>query len=249
MSKSKDPAVLFYTADFLVGVQGLTMEERGQYITLLCLQHQQGHLSEKTMALAVGTLSEDVKSKFLIDENGLFYQERMDEESEKREAYLLRQYNNGIKGGRPKKPRDIPEETHRLTQTKPKRNPTHNPNETTRVENENDNENVNKDIIHYLNSKLGTKYKHSAEYINRHINARLNEGYTLEDFKIVIDKKYKEWNGTEFAKFLRPETLFGTKFSNYLNQLDAEVRKAKYTSFSTDDALERALQRTYEEDI
>ena len=86
MAKNKDPAVMFYTADFLVGIQGLTMEERGQYITLLCLQHQQGHLSEKTMLLTVGNLSEDVKAKFLKDENGLYYQLRMDEETEKREA-------------------------------------------------------------------------------------------------------------------------------------------------------------------
>ena len=249
MPKNKDPAVLFYTADFLVGVQGLTMEERGQYITLLCLQHQQGHLSEKAITLAIGKASEDVLAKFEIDENGLLYQHRMDEESEKREAYLLRQYNNGIKGGRPKNPRDNPEETHRLTQTKPKQNPTHNPNETTRVENDNENENINKDIIHYLNTKLGTKYKASAEYVKKHINARLNEGYTLEDFKTVIDKKFKEWSGTEFAKFLRPETLFGTKFSTYLNQLGTEVQEARYTSFSADDAFERALERSYEEDI
>jgi uncharacterized phage protein (TIGR02220 family) len=115
------------------------------------------------------------------------------------------------------------------------------------MENENDNENINKDIIHYLNKKLGTKYQYGAEYIRRHINARLHEGYTLDDFKTVIDKKYKEWSGTEFAKFLRPETLFGTKFSTYLNQLGTEVQEASYTSFNVDDAFERALERSYEE--
>lgn len=242
MPKNKDPAVLFYTADFLVGVQGLTMEERGQYITLLCLQHQQGHLSEKTMALAVGTLSEDVKSKFLVDENGLFYQERMDVETAKRENFVQSRQENGTKGGRPPKPKENHMVNLKETYDKPYGKPKENlP--------ENDNENINKDIIHYLNTKLGTKYKHSAEYVKKHINARLNEGYTLEDFKTVIDKKYKEWSGTEFAKFLRPETLFGTKFSTYLNQLGTEVQEAKYTSFSADDALERALERAYEEDI
>ncbi len=240
MPENKDPAVLFYTADFLVGVQGLTMEERGQYITLLCLQHQQGHLSQKTISLAVGTVSSDVLSKFEVDENGLLYHHRMDEEAIKRENYVHSRQENGKKGGRPSKPKENHMVNLKETYDKPYGKPKENlP--------ENDNENINKDIIHYLNSKLGTKYKHSAEYVKKHINARLNEGYTLEDFKTVIDKKYKEWSGTEFAKFLRPETLFGTKFSTYLNQLGTEVQEARYTSFSADDALERALERAYEE--
>jgi uncharacterized phage protein (TIGR02220 family) len=79
-----------------------------------------------------------------------------------------------------------------------------------------------RDVIIYLNQKLGTRYNYSADYIKKHINARLSEGYTLEDFKTVIDKKYKTWSGTEMAKFLRPETLFGTKFASYLNELEGE---------------------------
>lgn len=240
MAKNKDPAVMFYTADFLVGIQGLTMEERGQYITLLCLQHQQGHLSEKTMLLTVGNLSEDVKAKFLKDENGLYYQLRMDEETEKREAYVSSRQSNGQKGGRPPKPKGNHMVNQEETYDKPYGKPTENLLE-------NDNENINEEVIRYLNSKLNTNYKASAEYVKKHINARLNEGYTFEDFKTVIDKKYKEWNGTEFAKFLRPETLFGTKFSTYLNQLGAEAQEAKHTTFNADDALERALQRAYAE--
>ena len=46
----------------------------------------------------------------------------------------------------------------------------------------------------------------------------MNEGYKLNDFIVVIDKKYDEWKETEFEKFLRPETLFGIKFESYLNQ-------------------------------
>jgi hypothetical protein len=49
--------------------------------------------------------------------------------------------------------------------------------------------------------------------------ARFNEGYTLEDFKQVIDVKTEEWkDNPEFFKYLRPETLFGSKFDSYLNQ-------------------------------
>lgn len=74
-----------------------------------------------------------------------------------------------------------------------------------------------KDVISYLNSVLGTNYRYQSKATQGHINARLNEGFTLEDFKAVIDKKTEEWKGTEMAQYLRPETLFGTKFESYLN--------------------------------
>ena len=51
------------------------------------------------------------------------------------------------------------------------------------------------------------------------ITARVNEGFTEDDFKTVIDKKYKEWHGTDFEIYMRPSTLFGTKFEGYLNQV------------------------------
>lgn len=99
---AKDPAVLLYTSDFLSGCAGLTMEERGQYITLLCLQHQQGHLSEKTCRLTIGSISVDVLDKFKKDETGLLYNERMDIEIEKRRNSAEIKRLNGLKGGRPK---------------------------------------------------------------------------------------------------------------------------------------------------
>ncbi|HJA46403.1 MAG TPA: conserved phage C-terminal domain-containing protein [Candidatus Limosilactobacillus excrementigallinarum] len=76
-----------------------------------------------------------------------------------------------------------------------------------------------KQIINYLNEKLGTKYKPNASKNKTVINARLNEGYQLDDFKQVIDNKYADWaNDQKMANFLRPETLFGTKFDGYLNE-------------------------------
>lgn len=87
----------------------------------------------------------------------------------------------------------------------------------------NDNVNVKnieniKRIIEYLNLKTKSSYKYSTDKTQKLINTRLSEGYTIDDFKLVIDKKYKEWVGTDFEKFLRPETLFGNKFESYLNQ-------------------------------
>lgn len=73
------------------------------------------------------------------------------------------------------------------------------------------------EIIDYLNRKAGTAYKATTKKTQSCINARLAEGFTVDDFKIVIDKKVIEWTGTEWEKFLRPETLFGTKFESYLN--------------------------------
>jgi uncharacterized protein YdaU (DUF1376 family) len=98
---AKDPAVLFYTSDFLLGVSNLTMEERGQYITMLCLQHQNGRLSDKTIRLTVGSVSVDVLSKFLQDEEGNFYNKRMEDESIKRKNFAESRRSNGSKGGRP----------------------------------------------------------------------------------------------------------------------------------------------------
>lgn len=73
-------------------------------------------------------------------------------------------------------------------------------------------------IVEYLNSRAGTNYRYTTESTKRHINARLNEGFKFDDFVTVIDKKTDEWKGTDMEKYLRPETLFGTKFESYLNQ-------------------------------
>jgi uncharacterized phage protein (TIGR02220 family)/predicted phage replisome organizer len=72
-------------------------------------------------------------------------------------------------------------------------------------------------IVSYLNEKAGTGFKATTAKTKSAIHARLAEGFTLEDFKIVIDKKCQEWIGTDMQKYLRPETLFGTKFEGYLN--------------------------------
>lgn len=75
-----------------------------------------------------------------------------------------------------------------------------------------------KRIIDYLNNKCNTKYKPNTANTKKHIHARLEEGYSEQDFYTVIDKKAKEWIGTEYEKFLRPDTLFCSKFESYLNQ-------------------------------
>lgn len=118
----KKPAINFYTSDFLSGVANLTMEERGQYITMLCLQHQQGHLSKKIIKLNIGKVSQDVLNKFEIDKNGDYYNIRLEEEIEKKNRFIEHQRENGLKGGRPRK-EENPKETQPLTQNETKGNP------------------------------------------------------------------------------------------------------------------------------
>ena len=78
----------------------------------------------------------------------------------------------------------------------------------------------------YLNHSVGKNYKYLEKNL-KHIIARFNEGYTLEDFKQVIDVKTEEWkDDPEFFKYLRPETLFGSKFDSYLNQ-KPKISKSK----------------------
>ena len=96
-------------------------------------------------------------------------------------------------------------------------------------------------VVDYLNSKAGTRYKHSSEDTRKHIRARVNDGYTIDDFKAVIDRKVEEWKGTEWEKFLRPSTLFGSKFESYLNQ--KEEPKGKKTAFSN------FLERDYDKSL
>jgi len=78
-------------------------------------------------------------------------------------------------------------------------------------------------IVDYLNQKTGSEYKHTTKKTRRLIRARWNEGFKFKDFITVIDKKCDEWlNDKEMVKYLRPVTLFGTKFESYLNQLSTK---------------------------
>ncbi|MBA8777665.1 conserved phage C-terminal domain-containing protein [Staphylococcus schleiferi subsp. coagulans] len=75
-----------------------------------------------------------------------------------------------------------------------------------------------RDVIEYLNKQTGKQYKSTTKKNQTVIRARTDEGFTLDEFKRVIDNKVSEWKGTDMEKYLRPETLFGTKFEGYLNQ-------------------------------
>lgn len=105
-------------------------------------------------------------------------------------------------------------------------------------------------ILGYMNSRLGTQLKY-CDSTHTKISARFAEGYTIEDFIIVIDTKAKDWLGTSDARYLRPETLFGTKFGSYRNQHILETKASGFAegSFDTDSFFAAAQARAGQADI
>lgn len=74
------------------------------------------------------------------------------------------------------------------------------------------------EVVNHLNHRLGTQYKATTQATRKLVKARLKEGFTVEDMKLVIDKKATEWVGNpKMAQYLRPDILFGNKFEGYLN--------------------------------
>ncbi len=81
-------------------------------------------------------------------------------------------------------------------------------------------------IVEYMNDVTRGKYRASSRYVKEHINARLGEGYSVDEFKLVIDHMNTLWGSDPvMSRYLRPQTLFGPKFASYL--ADAE-RSSNY---------------------
>lgn len=95
-----------------------------------------------------------------------------------------------------------------------------------------------KAICDQLNKFAGTAFKDKSKDTRKHIKARFEDGFTLEDFYTVIEKKCAEWMGTDMEKYLRPSTLFGSKFEAYLNQAAKPTKqdhaKGQYDDYEHD---------------
>ena len=144
-TNGKDPAVLLYTQDFIVGTLTMTDEQRGKYILLLCYQHQKlNKLTLNDLKLADG--DETILEKFPLHSDGYYYNDRMAMEIENRKIRTDASRNNGKLGGRPKtqkKPMGYDLVNLKETKKKPKGKPKNNLAENG---NENVNEIVNKDV-------------------------------------------------------------------------------------------------------
>ena len=106
---SETSAFLFYSQDFLLGTLTLPMDDRGKYITLLCYMHGHGRLNEEMVKQLVGDISNPLRAKFKLDENGFWYNVRLEKEVNDREKFVKSRRNNGGKGGRKKKAEAYPQ--------------------------------------------------------------------------------------------------------------------------------------------
>lgn len=94
------------------------------------------------------------------------------------------------------------------------------------------------EIVSCLNEKAKKNFKVSSQRTKTLIKARWSEGFTLDDFKTVIDKKTAEWiKDSKMNNYLRPETLFGTKFESYLNQKDSFGDPIKQPEYKAESVL------------
>lgn len=166
----------------------------------------------------------------------------IDENERKYQSICERNRQNGLNGGRPKREEETQEnpmgyigienETSKTQVDNLEQNThisyiTNHNSQNHKSNNQLSNSNLDtiKNIVSYLNEKTKSKFKYTTKSTQTKINARLNEGYNLNDFIAVIDKKYDEWIGTEFEQYLCPDTLFGTKFEKYLNQKISKTNK------------------------
>lgn len=241
---------LLYT-DYLEHIQDLSLEQIGSLFIAIMKYQKEEELPEL-----------DAVTKMAFN----FIRSQLDKDNEKYVETSERRREAGKLGGRPKanafdKNQEKAKKANGFSEKQTKAKKPDNDNEDDN-DNVNDNDNTYnvplpqvesrpaypyEDIIDYLNQKAGTHFRHSSADTKKHIKARFNDGFSLEDFKTVIDKKAKEWKGTDMEKFLRPATLFGTKFEGYLNQKEASSSNNKFNNFNQNnydfDSLEEQLLR------
>jgi uncharacterized phage protein (TIGR02220 family) len=212
---AKDPAFLFYYQDFLVGTSFLTLEEVGAYIKLLCFLADKERLSEEQILKKIPAhIWDSICCKFEKDETG-YFNRRLRTEVEKRKNYTESRRKN------------LHMSVHMTTHMKPHM--------------ENENEDINEkeiavkdkkdysgeieEIVNDLNSILQTSYRTSSKKTRESIQARLKEGYTIDDFKKVHRTMVRVWGtDSKMVKYLRPETLYSPKFESYLNMKEPTTK-------------------------
>ena len=179
---AKDPAVLFYTSDFLVGTALMPDDQKGRYMTLLCLQHNQGRLSKEDFFSVAKETDKKLIDKFLVDNNGMYYNERMELESNRRKKFTDSRKKNALG-----KANDNASATHT----------------DKRMENENVNEDINLGKGKEKKHKYG-EYKHVLLTDDQHSKLLSEWGKDLLDDMIrKLDEgiqnkgyKYKDHNLT-----------------------------------------------------
>ena len=182
MAKNKDPAFMFYPADFMMGTFFMTNEEVGIYIRMLCMQHQQGRLSAEEMDSMCGNRSK-LRAKFVMDEDGMYYNARLDDEITKRCEFKEKLKQSGAKGAKQrthnnqatlKPPLSHPQATLKPPLSHPEARLK--PGLSTRVENVN----INTDI----NDKEDKKREFEVEEKITHLDERFNSFWSAYPKKV-----------------------------------------------------------------
>ena len=221
---SKDPAFLFYPNDYLGGTMGMTFEEKGAYMDLLMMQFNRGHMTSHMIGQTVGQLWVNIEDKFTKDDKGLYYNERLEEEQNKRKAFTDSRKNN-IKG------------KNQYTKQPKKRG-----HMTSHMENENVNE--NKDInrteilINYsfdefwnlYDKKVGDKTKLEKKWNGLTDDVRTQILFHVQEYKIAQPEK-------KFRK--DPQTYFNN------NSWNDEIIKDNKNGTSTKNELIREVLGEY----
>jgi len=204
---AKDPAVLFYTSDFLSGTFTMDNEQVGKYIRLLCLQHQKGKLSEKDMLSICKAYDNEIWDKFKV-EDGLYYNERMFNETIRRQKFSESRRNNA-KSPKKESIREAYAE-HMETETE---------NRTITI-----NEDINIDFEWFWNEydkKIGEKQKLKKKWNKLTDEERQNAMNYLDLYKqSVPDKQFRK----------NPETFLNNKSWNdeIINRSITPIHKLSY---------------------
>ena len=204
---AKDPAVLFYTSDFLSGTFTMDNEQVGKYIRLLCLQHQKGKLSEKDMLSICKAYDNEIWDKFKI-EDGLYYNDRMYNETIRRQKFSESRRNNAKSPKKESTSEAYAE--HMETETE---------NRTITI-----NENINIDFEWFWNDydkKVGDKQKLKKKWNKLTDEERQNAMNYLDLYKqSVPDKQFRK----------NPETFLNNKSWNdeIINRSITPIHKLTY---------------------
>ena len=159
---AKDPAFLFYPNDYIGGTMGMSFAEKGAYIEVLMMQFNQGHMTSHMIGQVIGQLWDNIKHKFMKDDNELWYNERLDIEQNKRKSFSNSRRNN-LKGNNQYSKVTTNKRSYDLSMTP-------------HMENENEDENRNR------NRKGGMEEKQN--------NNRFTKPTILEIAEYIKEKKY-----------------------------------------------------------
>lgn len=188
---SKDPAFLFYPGDWLGGTLGMTFEEKGAYMELLMLQFNRGHMTSHMIGQVVGQLWVKLQDKFIQDEDGLWYNKRLDDEKEKRKRFVSSRKNNKTgKNQHNKTEKDLGHMTYHM-----------------------ENENINENVIVFNTDKETIENSIFSDELLISDLKRMNPG---KDLKIAFDQC---WNHFSQLPNPLPDWMWRQKFSSWITNM------------------------------